>query len=251
MPGCRARQRPTQDVTCTGPVPGGRCGRSRRSWLIPGIRGGRCGTGSRPRRSWSIRRNTGLGHRQVQRWNLPEGWVISKHPAHTALVSEADFIAAQDAAVPRGPAGPAARRYLLAGLIACGQCRRRLESCWSNGKPAYRCRHGYASSASPDPDRPKNTYVREDQILPHLAAVAILLAGDAGKPGRTSGGPAQLTGPAGAAALIDQLRADGTVLTYDPASRTLRADGHDAPPVTIGTAAAETHSRQHRERRTA
>ena len=64
--------------------------------------------------------NTGLGHRQVQRWNLPEGWVISKHPAHTALVSEADFIAAQDAAVPRGPAGPAARRYLLAGLLAAG-----------------------------------------------------------------------------------------------------------------------------------
>jgi len=24
--------------------------------------------------------NTGLGHRQVQRWNLPEGWVISKRP---------------------------------------------------------------------------------------------------------------------------------------------------------------------------
>jgi len=46
----------------------------------------------------------------VQRWNLPEGWVISKHPAHPALVSEADFIAAQDAAAPRGPAGPAVRR---------------------------------------------------------------------------------------------------------------------------------------------
>jgi len=38
--------------------------------------------------------NTGLGHKQVQRWNLPEGWVISRHPAHPALVSEADFIAA-------------------------------------------------------------------------------------------------------------------------------------------------------------
>jgi hypothetical protein len=47
--------------------------------------------------------NTGLGHRQVQRWNLPEGWVISRHPAHTALVSEADFIAAQDTMAPRGP----------------------------------------------------------------------------------------------------------------------------------------------------
>ena len=49
--------------------------------------------------------NTGLGHKQVQRWNLPEGWVISKQPAHPALVSEADFIAAQDTTVPRGPAG--------------------------------------------------------------------------------------------------------------------------------------------------
>ena len=120
--------------------------------------------------------NTGLGHRQVQRWNLPEGWVISRHPAHPALVSEADFIAAQDATAPRGPAGPATRRYLLAGLLACGTCGRRLESAWSNGKPAYRCRHGHASAARPEPGRPKNSYVREDQILPHLAAVAILLA---------------------------------------------------------------------------
>jgi hypothetical protein len=50
--------------------------------------------------------NTTLGHGQVQRSNRPEGWVISMHPAHAALVSEADFIAAQDTAVPRGPAGP-------------------------------------------------------------------------------------------------------------------------------------------------
>jgi site-specific DNA recombinase len=45
--------------------------------------------------------NTGLGHRQVQRWNLPEGWVISRHPAHPALVSEADFIDAQEVGAPR------------------------------------------------------------------------------------------------------------------------------------------------------
>ena len=36
------------------------------------------------------------------------------------------------------------------------------------------------------------------------------------------------------AALIDQLRAGGAVLTYDPDNKTLRADGHDAPSVTIG-----------------
>ena len=48
--------------------------------------------------------NTGLGHKEVQRWNLPEGWVIPRRPAHPALVSEADFIGAQDATAPRGPA---------------------------------------------------------------------------------------------------------------------------------------------------
>src|SRR6516164_1899345 len=122
--------------------------------------------------------DTGLGHKQVQRWNLPEGWVISKHPAHAALVSEADFIAAQDTAVPRGPVGPAARRYLLAGLITCGRCGRRLESAWSHGRAAYRCRHGYTSADDPDPARPKNIYLREDQVLPHLAALSILLSGD-------------------------------------------------------------------------
>jgi hypothetical protein len=175
--------------------------------------------------------DTGLGHKQVQRWNLPEGWVISKHPAHAALVSEADFIAAQDTTAQRGPAGPAVRRYLLAGLLVCGRCGRRLESAWSNGRPAYRCRHGYTSATRPDSGRPKNTYVREDQILSHLAALAILLADD-GAPDRAR--QPNITAPAETADLIDQLRATGTVLTYDPQHRTLCTDGHDALSVTIG-----------------
>jgi hypothetical protein len=190
--------------------------------------------------------NTTLGHKQVQRWNLPEGWVISRHPAHAALVSEAGFIAAQQIGVPRGPAGPAVRRYLLAGLIVCGRCGRRLESCWSYGRPAYRCRHGYSGTSVPDPARPKNTYVREDQILPHLAALAILIAGDAG-PGPAHHRLAQLTGPACTADLIDQLRAAGTVLTYNPDEKILRAGDRDALTVVIG------QDRQQRasERRTA
>jgi len=193
--------------------------------------------------------DTGLGHKQVQRWNLPEGWVISKHPAHAALVSEADFIAAQDVAVPRGPVGPAVRRYLLAGLLACGRCGRRLESAWSNGRPAYRCRHGHTSATRPDPGRPKTAYVREDQVLPHLAALAILLAGPAGKPGRGNRSLAQVAGPADAAALIDRLRADGTVLTYDPDNRTLRAG--NAPSVSTGRDLTDTRPRRNKERRTA
>jgi hypothetical protein len=164
--------------------------------------------------------NTGLGHKQLQRWNLPEGWVISRRPAHAALVSEADFIKAQDTAAPRGPSGPAARRYLLAGLLACGVCGRRLESAWSNGRPAYRCRHGYCSAAVADPDRPKNIYVREDRILPHLVALAILRA-DATAPDRKCQGG--ITAPTQVADLIDNLRTTGAVLTYDPRTRTVRA----------------------------
>ena len=166
----------------------------------------------------------------MQRWNLPESWVISRRPAHPALVSEADFIAAQDAAAPRGPAGPAARRYLLAGLLACGRSGLRLESAWSNGRPAYRCRHGYTSATGPEPGPPKNTYVREDQILPHLAAVAILLNGHA------SGQAAGLTTPDGTAGLIDQHRTAGIVLTYDPDTQTIRTG--DSPPIAVTTASS-------------
>jgi len=92
------------------------------------------------------------------------------------------------------------------------------------------------------------TYVREDQVLPHLAAIAILLARD-GTPGRGNRSLVRVTGPADAAALIDRLRADGVILTYDPGDRTLRAG--DAPSVTIGKAAASTRPRRNKERRSA
>jgi len=64
-----------------------------------------------------------LGHKSVQRWNLPDGWVISRRPAHEALVCEADYIAAQGVSAARGPsltgdlAALEKRRYLLAGLL--------------------------------------------------------------------------------------------------------------------------------------
>ena len=125
-----------------------------------------------------------LGHKGVPRWNVPRGWVISTRPAHPALVSEDDFIAAQAVNAARGPVprGDSAglegrRRYLLAGLLTCGTCRRRMESAWSNGKPAYRCRHGHTSASRPDPDRPKNAYVREEFVLAQLPALHSLLLG--------------------------------------------------------------------------
>jgi site-specific DNA recombinase len=57
-----------------------------------------------------------LGHRRVQRWNLPDGWVISARPAHPALVSEADYIAAQ--AIRRQPSDARRRAPVPAGRAA-------------------------------------------------------------------------------------------------------------------------------------
>ena len=137
----------------------------------------------------------------------------------------------QDASAPRGPAGPATRRYLLAGLLRCG---RRLESAWSNGKPAYRCRHGYTSATGSGPGRPKNLYVREDQILPGLAALAILHGTDnRTRPGQNQR-DTQVTAPAQAAELIDRLRATSVTLIYDPGTRALRTDTKDSTAITVG-----------------
>jgi hypothetical protein len=173
-----------------------------------------------------------VGHKSVQRWNLPDGWVISSRPAHPALVSEADFIAAQDVNAARGPspegdlAGPVRRRYLLAGLLTCGACGRRMESAWSNGKAAYRCRHGHTTAAASSPGRAKNAYIREDRILPHLPALHLLLT-DAGPGGvrrrRRSRRGIDVRHQVSTEEVIGYLREQQITLTYDPAAVTLRA----------------------------
>ena len=77
----------------------------------------------------------------------------------------------------------------------------------------------------------ENTYVREDQILPHLAAVAILLA----RRSQANGdGTRQLTTPAETAGLVDQLRTAGVILTYDPDTLTICTRDDDPIAVTMG-----------------
>jgi site-specific DNA recombinase len=169
--------------------------------------------------------NTGLGHRQVQRWALPEGWVISTRPAHPALVSEEDFIAAQNVRAERDNGETASkRRYLLAGLLRCGICGRRLESCWASNRSAYRCRHGYSSATTPDPARPKNTYVREDHIL---ALLPVLLANPeppAGRRRRRTRHGVPVVRPVSEQDLIGYLRAREITLIYEPRTKTLQAN---------------------------
>ena len=170
--------------------------------------------------------NVTLGHKSVQRWNLPDGWVISNWPAHPALVSEDDFIAAQDVNASRGPVpqgAPVLRRYLLAGLLACGLCGRRMESAWSNGKPAYRRRHGRTSAMAPDAARPKNTYVREDKIVPHLAALHLLLTSAAVRARRRTRSGADVRSTASPGQVIGYLREHEITLAWDPAAAAVQA----------------------------
>ena len=191
-----------------------------------------------------------LGHKSVQRWNLPDGWVISKRPpdgwviskrpAHAALVSEADYIAAQDVNAARGPSpragpgGPEKRQYLLSGLLTCGTCGRRMESAWSNGKPAYRCRHGHTTARPPDAERPRNTYVREALIMLHLPALYLLLTAPAGGPRRRRTRRGTDVRCQSAKDVLCYLREQQIVLTYDPAMETLRAGtGPAAQTITL------------------
>ena len=162
----------------------------------------------------------------MQRWNLPDGWVISSRLAHQALVGEDDFVAAQGISAARGPVPQAQlvlRRYLLAELLACGVCGRRMESAWSNGKSAYRCRHGRTSAMAPDPSRPKNTYVREDKLLPHLPALHLLLTTPAVRTRRRTRAGTDTTGSASPDEVIAYLREQEITITWNPATAALQA----------------------------
>jgi hypothetical protein len=165
--------------------------------------------------------------------------VISNRPAHPALVSEDDFVAAQDVNAARGPVPhdePVPRRYLLAGLLACGMCGRRMESAWSNGKAAYRCRHGCTSVMAPDPARAKNTYVREDKLLPHLPALHLLLTSPATRARRRTRAGADVRSTMSPAEVIGYLREHQITLTWDPAAAALQARAtKTAKTVTVGT----------------
>jgi hypothetical protein len=183
--------------------------------------------------------NVSLGHKSVQRWNLPDGWVISDRPAHPALVSEDGFAAAQGVNAARGAAlrdGPVLRRYLLAGLLACGLCGRRMESAWSNGKAAYRCRHGRTSAMAPDPSRPGNTYIREDKLLPHLPALHLLLTTPAVRARRRTRAGADVRSTASPGEVIGYLREHQITLTWDPAAAALQTHAtQTAKTVTVKT----------------
>jgi hypothetical protein len=53
---------------------------------------------------------------------------------------------------------------VLAGLILCGLCRRRMDAHWVNDRAGYRCRHGHNSARRAVAERPRKLYVREGNV---------------------------------------------------------------------------------------
>ncbi|MFE7214128.1 recombinase family protein [Streptomyces sp. NPDC001698] len=172
--------------------------------------------------------NTTLGHRDVMRRNTPADWIISTAPAHPALVSEADFITVQKLRTRRNAS--LGRTYLMAGLLCCGVCARRMESHWPHNHPGYRCRHGHTCAHRPDPGRAPNAYLREDHVLPHLPALLLRLTGHVEPLGPASVSREWVPTPAQA---ISYLRSQEILLTYAPATRTLTADAPQTERITI------------------
>jgi len=118
---------------------------------------------------------------------------------------------------PPNTSAPAAKQSRDAptcspGSCAAGSAGGGWNRSWANRRPGYRCRHGRTSASTPEPGQPRNAYLREDHLLPHLPALVLRIAA-----------PGSGRAPTTAAAL-EHLRAGGIGLTYDAAARTLTAD---------------------------
>jgi DNA invertase Pin-like site-specific DNA recombinase len=122
--------------------------------------------------------NPSRGYREVLRWNPASEWVISTRVVHPPLVTEQDFVAVQAVRSTPPTADGKRRVYLLAGLMQCGFCGRRMDAHWVNNRPGYRCRHGHSSARPADATRPGNLYVREDETLVYLNAQLASLGAD-------------------------------------------------------------------------
>ena len=98
-----------------------------------------------------------------------------------------------------------------------------MESARSNGRAAYRCRHGHTTATAPSPAKPGNAYVREDRIVAHLPALHLLLTEPAEGTRRRRIRRGTHVRHQAAEGVISYLRKQQVTLTYDPATGILQA----------------------------
>ena len=200
----------------------GRCGPSPRSWPTPGTRAGRCGTGSGPTSTWPTRPTPASGTGRCS------GGTCPKAGSSPSIRRMRRWSARPTSSPPRTRPRRAARRPGGAPVPA----RR------AAGLRPVRAAAGIGlvqrQARLPVPPRPHQRHQpgprqAEEHLRPRGPGPAAPSRDrhPARRPGRETGPrepqSLQVTGPADTAALIDQLRADGVVLTYDPDDRTLRA----------------------------
>lgn len=101
-------------------------------------------------------------------WTAAEEWVVSQTRSHPALVDDATFVAVQGMRTTRKTQDGGTRIYLLAGLVVCGACGRRMDSHTATCRPGYRCRHGHTSARTRPPGRARSVYIAELRLLTEL-----------------------------------------------------------------------------------
>jgi len=101
-------------------------------------------------------------------WTRAQEWVVSQKRSHPALVDDATFVAVQGMGAARSTRDGGARTYLLAGLVVCGVCGRRLDAHTAKKQPGYRCRHGYTSARARPLGSAKIVYIAEQRLLAEL-----------------------------------------------------------------------------------
>jgi site-specific DNA recombinase len=112
-----------------------------------------------------------LGHETKMRWNDSGEWVWSGEVVHEPLVSVEDFeraqamFSAKKRATRRTP--KEGRQYVLAGLVHCSLCKRRMQGQWNHGRAYYRCRYPL-DYAVDEHEHPRSVYVREAAITEGL-----------------------------------------------------------------------------------
>ena len=120
--GATVAEEPASIGGATGTALGrrGRYARLRASWPTRATQDGRCGTATAPTMTLltSATRSQGLAGE----------WAISQDVAHPPLISERDFVAAQNIRAARPTADGSTRTYLPTGLVQCGLCARRMEA---------------------------------------------------------------------------------------------------------------------------
>ena len=117
-----------------------------------------------------------LGHETKLRWNDERDWIWSADAVHEPLISPELFTEAQQQArtgkqraAERKPHATH-RQYALRRLLVGGLCGRRMQGSWNEGRAHYRCRYPNQYGLANRVQHPRNVYVREDAILPHLDA---------------------------------------------------------------------------------